>query len=116
MPTPARALERLLAPLGLLGQLLRSAPRLLPHPLKVLDNVVEELLGEPGVELLHRNATLGQRSLRQNDSVGELLGRLVAPLLLLLVHKLALLSCLLGLSFTDEESGGTAMEQRKRGA
>src|SRR5215208_46064 len=48
-----------LGSLGLLSQFLRSPPRLLRHPLQVGDHIVEEVLGQLGVHLLHRNATFG---------------------------------------------------------
>ncbi len=52
----------------------------------MLDDVVEELLGKLGVELLGRNAPLDHRPLSLNDGIGELPGRLVDPLLLMRIR------------------------------
>jgi hypothetical protein len=72
--------------LPLVGQLLGQLPVALYLTTHVLKHTGKELLGQLGVELLGRDAAIGHRLVGLFDSVGELLGRFVYPLLLLLVH------------------------------
>src|SRR5919199_1506476 len=67
-----------------LRSLLLQATQLLAQPsgllclgAKVLYYPVEEVLGKLGVHLLNRNATIRRSPLGLDESVGELLGRLV---------------------------------------
>src|SRR5918997_2981726 len=74
-------------PLALLlvGQLLGHGPVALGLGAKVVDHAVEEGLRQLGVELLGRDGAVADHPVRIPNRVGELLGRLV-DLLLLLIH------------------------------
>src|SRR5919112_5978373 len=71
----------------LVGQLLGSLPVLLGLGVQVVDGLVEEDLCNLSALLLGRGATLGDRFVGLNESLGELLSGLVYPLLALLVHR-----------------------------
>jgi hypothetical protein len=69
----------------LLGQPLARLPVLLGLGVQAVDGPVEEDLGELRILLLSLGATLCYRLVGLDESVGELFGGLVHPLLLLLV-------------------------------
>src|SRR5829696_3356385 len=74
--------EPLLA--GQLPRHLRGAPGL---GAEVADHGVEEVLDLPGAHLLGRHGVVGCGPIRCHQGIGELLGRPVYPLLLLVVHS-----------------------------
>src|SRR3712207_5532048 len=74
--------EPLLA--GQLPRHLRGAPGL---GAEVADHGVEEVLDLPGAHLLGHHGVVGCCPIRCHQGIGELLGRLVYPLLLLVVHS-----------------------------
>src|SRR5215211_2419047 len=77
----------LLTSLGLLGQLLARLYVGVCLALEVVDDGVEELLGHLGIELLSRFSAFCYRLVGLSEGLCEPLGRLVNPLLLLVVHS-----------------------------
>ena len=72
--------------LVLLGQPLGRLPILLGLGAQVVDHAVEEDLGKLGTLLLSLGATFDGHFVGLHESVREVLGSLVYPLLLLFVH------------------------------
>src|SRR5215207_3661494 len=70
----------------LLDEVLRQGPVALGLGTQVVDDAVEEVLGELRVELLSRDRPVGEGLVGLLDRLGELLGRLVYLLLLSLIH------------------------------
>src|SRR5215212_5486652 len=83
----------------LLDQVLRQGPVALGLGPEVVYDAVEEVLRQLRVDLLSRYRAVGERLVRLLDRLGELLGRLVHLLLLLLIHSV-ILSCLPATSAT----------------
>src|SRR5918998_1770094 len=75
-----------------LDQVLREGPVAFGLSPKVVDNAVEEVLRQLGVELLGRDGAVRDRLVGFLKRIGELLRRLVDLLLLSLVHYLFLFS------------------------
>jgi len=82
-----KRLRSLYLALLLLGDLLARLPSALCLGTQVLYRPVEEVLGKASVLLLYVDTLLRSSPHRLHEGISELLGRLVHPLLLLLVHK-----------------------------